>query len=163
MKQNEEKWMHKDIVIALSIITGFVFIVALAAMYVSEAIKSHTTCGCVIPIPIMLLLLSSLGLFVGFISYYFLSQRYMKLRKKEISNAECTLQFLDSDEKKIVMILIKEKKEISQAEIGRITGFSRVKVFRTLKRLEAKGVIVREGRGRTFSVRLEDALQAVFS
>ncbi len=158
----ENRWIHRDIVIAFIILTGFLFIASFTAFYVSEVLNKGHACGCVVPIPVLMLLLSSLGLFVGFLSYFFLSQRFMYIRKKDKVNAECTLNFLDNEERKIVRALIKSKKALKQSELDEITGFSRVKVFRALKRLESKGIIERTDIGRTFQIKLKKCYEDVF-
>jgi uncharacterized membrane protein len=109
-----------------------------------------------------MLLLASLGLFVGFLSYFILSQRYVHIRKADKINAECTLEFLDKEEKKIIKVLIQKRKALKQSELDDLTGFSRVKVFRSLKKLENKGVIKKTEIGRTFEISLKEPFENVF-
>ena len=155
------RWIHKDIVIAFIILTGFLFIASFTAFYVSEVINKGHACGCVVPIPVLMLLLASLGLFVGFLSYFFLSQRFMQLRERDKVNAECTLNFLDNEERKIVRAIIKNK-TLKQSQLDEITGFSRVKTYRALKKLERKGIIEREQSGRTYHIKLKKCYEDVF-
>ncbi len=64
------------------------------------------------------------------------------------------LRLLDRDER-LLFLEIKEKGGAAlQKDIGQRDGFSRSKVTRTLDRLEAKGLIVREREGMTNRVRL---------
>jgi len=61
---------------------------------------------------------------------------------------------LKKDEK-LIFNIIKERKEISQCTLSKISGFSKFKVCRIVKDLENKGLIKREKRGLTFLIRLK--------
>jgi hypothetical protein len=152
---------HKDIIISLAILTGFVFIVSLTIYYV-EKNHNNGVCGCTVPEPILIMILSSLGLFVGTLIYYFLSKRHDKERIDNTINAEATLLFLDKDERKVIKSLIKFKGSVNQSQLDNLTGLSRVKVFRILKRLEEKEIIFKEEKGRTFTISLNEKIKKVF-
>ena len=152
----------KDSFLVVGIITGFVFIVAFTSLYVSDAIKNNNACGCVIPIPFMILILSSLGIFIGSFSYYFVASRYIKEKKEINENIDHTLNFLDKDERKIVEELIKKKDGLKQSDLERLTGLHRVKVHRVVKRLVAKKVIEKEKIGKLTKIKLTPILMDLF-
>ncbi len=152
----------KNIFLALGIITGFIFIVTFSSLYVSDAIKNNNACGCVIPIPFMILILSSLGVFVGSLSYYFIASRYAKEKKVIDKDIQLTLNFLEPSEKTIVKELIKNNSGIKQAELEQRTGFHRVKVHRILKKLLRKGIVEKESIGKIKKVRLNPHLNEIF-
>lgn len=56
---------------------------------------------------------------------------------------------LDLDEKNIYSIIMGEEGTVFQGELIEKTGFSKVKVSRTLDKLEAKGLVERRRRGLT--------------
>lgn len=153
-------WLHKmkhkhekAIFLSIGIITGFIFVVVFSSVYVYESIQKNSICQCLIPIPYMIVILSSLGLFVGSISYYYLSG---KLKNKS-SNLKVTLSFLESDERRVVGLLIKQKL-LRPRDIEKSTGMHKVKIHRLLKRLENRGVIRRESQ----QVMLNHELEKVF-
>jgi len=152
----------KEVFLALGILTGFIFIVTFSSLYVSDAIRNNDACGCVIPIPVMILILSSLGVFVGSISYYFIVSRYAKEKKNINKDIKLTLNFLESNERIMVNELIKNKMGIKQAELEKLTGFHRVKVHRILNKLIRKGVIEKETIGKIKIIKLNPRLGEIF-
>ena len=104
----------RNILLIVGIITGFIFIVAFTSLYVSDAIKHNNACGCVIPIPIMILILSSLGIFVGSIASYLFILIYGKEQKSIDESITHTLNFLNPDQRKIIKSLIGNKGTIKQ-------------------------------------------------
>jgi len=154
---------NKSIFLVLGIITGFVFIVAFSALYVSDAIKNNNACGCVIPIPYMILILSSLGIFVGSAAYYFTVSKYIKEGKTRNENIESTLNFLEPQERMIIKELIKDKKGLKQSELEKQTGFHKVKIHRIVNKLQAKGLIEKEANGKINKIKLNPHLEEVFA
>jgi len=153
---------HKSIFLVLGIITGFVFIVAFSTLYVSDAIENNNACGCVIPIPYMILILSSLGIFVGSAAYYFTVSKYMRQGRRKNKNIECTLNFLEPKERKIIKLLLENKQGIRQSEIEKITGINKVKVHRILNKLQANGIIEKQSNGRINKIILVSCIKEAF-
>ena len=60
---------------------------------------------------------------------------------------------LKKDEK-LIFNIVRDRKEVSQCKLSRISGFSKFKISRIVKDLENKGLIKREKKGLTFLVRL---------
>jgi len=152
----------KDVFLLLGILTGFIFTVTFSSLYVSDAIKNNNACGCVIPIPIMIIILSSLGLFIGSLAYYFLVSRYAKEKKTINKDIKLTLNFLEPNEKILIRELIKNKKGVKQAELEKLTGFHRVKVHRLLDKLVKKGVIEKKAIGKIKIIELDPHLKEIF-
>jgi len=152
----------KNIFLTLGIITGFIFLVSFSSLYVSDAIKNNNACGCVIPIPFMILILSSLGVFVGSLSYYFITSWYSSEKKAIGKDIQLTLNFLEPSEKTVVKELIKNNGEVKQAELEKLTGFHKVKVHRILKKLLKKGVIEKESVGKIKNIKLNPSLKEIF-
>ena len=152
----------KNIFLTLGIITGFIFLVSFSSLYVSDVIKNNNACGCVIPIPFMILILSSLGVFVGSLSYYFITSWYSSEKKAIGKDIQLTLNFLEPSEKTVVKELIKNNGEVKQAELEKLTGFHKVKVHRILKKLLKKGVIEKESVGKIKNIKLNPSLKEIF-
>ncbi len=159
----KENGKHRNLFLAIGLITGFVFIVTTVTLYISDAIKNHNACGCLIPIPYMILILSSLGIFVGSLAYYFIASGFRKEKIALNQGVEKTLSFLESDERKIVKALIGKKDGLKQSELDNATGFNNVQIHRILKKLEQKGVIVKESKdSRVKTIKLNEELRDVF-
>ena len=152
----------KDVFLVLGKITGFIFIVTFSILYISDAIRNNNACGCVIPIPYMILILSSLGVFVGSIAYYFIAIRYAKEKKTINKDIKLTLNFLEPNEKILISELIKNKKGVKQAELEKLTGFHRVKVHRILDKLVKKGVVEKKTIGKIKIIELDPHLREIF-
>lgn len=158
----EENSRLRSVFLALSIVLGFVFIVLFTTFYVSDAIKNNNACGCVIPIPYMIMLLSSLGLFAGSFVFYILTSKHIEEKKELDKNIEFTLNFLDNDEKKIIKELIKDNGSLNQSEFEKRTKLNRVKVHRVIERLKAKGLVKKISKGNINKIELTDELMDIF-
>ena len=152
----------KGIFLVASILLGFAFLVLFATLYVSEAIKNNNACGCVIPIPYMILLLSTLGLFVGCLAFYLLMARVLKERKASRLLFDTTLKFLDPDDRKVMSVLYDHDGRFSQARFEKSTGLHKVKVHRVIERLEQKGLIVKKSAGNSNIIVLSSDLQELY-
>jgi uncharacterized membrane protein len=149
---------HKKIVFGMLVLTVFVLLVALSSLYVQTQIESDNVCGCLIPLPLFIPLLASIGLFIGTLAYYLFSPQF----GRESIDPEPILKMLNRDEAEILRAIIKAKGEISQARIGKVTGLSKVKVFRTLDSLKRKGVVEKRAFGKTNMVVLRDDIAEIF-
>jgi len=158
----KENQAVRSIFLVLTIILGFIFIVLFTTMYVSDAIRNNNACGCVIPIPYMILILSSLGLFVGSLSSYLLISKHLKEKKQMIKNIEFTLKFLDNDERKLITELIKNKGSLNQSEFEKLTGLYRVKIHRVIEKLLLKELIQKTSNGKVNKIELYPELKEIF-
>ena len=74
---------------------------------------------------------------------------------KIIDKKKFNVEELKKDER-LIFDIIKERKEISQYELSKISGFSKFKICRIVRELENKELIKREKNGLTFLIRLRD-------
>jgi len=134
----------RNILLLLGIFTGFVFIITFSTIYVSDAIKNNNVCGCVIPVPVMILILSSLGVFVGAITSYLFLSRLLIIRadlsKQKKFSSDIVLRLLDLDERKVVEFLIENKGSAYQSKISSLL-LDRVKAHRIVSKLNALGLV----------------------
>jgi len=74
---------------------------------------------------------------------------------KIIDKKKFNVEELKKDER-LIFGIIKERKEISQCKLSKISGFSKFKICRIVRELENKELIKREKNGLTFLIRLRD-------
>lgn len=153
----------REALLGVGIITGFIFIVLFSSFYVDDAIKQNNACGCVIPIPYMILILSSLGVFVGSLMYYIMASKYSKKKKSSDENIRYTLKFLEPDERMIIKALIDQRSPLRQSELERFTKLGKVKIHRIVQKLVQKEVIIRSPEGKAVYLSLKDELKKVFN
>ncbi len=152
---------NKYLFMLIGIITFFVFLVSSLSMYVQENYTVSQSCGCDVPIYLVLIAFASFGLFVGSFTYYF-HRKYTDDKKDYIGkNVFRTLDFLNQEDKKIVLSLIKEN-EVLQSKLGKITGLDSVKLHRRVKFLESKNIIRRERKGMSYKIYLNKELKVLF-
>ncbi len=147
----------KQLLISVMIIAIFLFIISFASLYTQRHISCGSTQTCTIPIPFLIPISASLGLFIGTLVYYLMVGRltqkntYLKKYHRIIGN------LLEKEEKELLNI-IKDKKEITQAKLTSITNMSRVKVFRTVKKLQQKNLIEKEEHGKKRIIKIKKEL-----
>jgi hypothetical protein len=150
----------RNIIPAISLVIGFIFIVSLSIYFIKETYSQ--SCNCNISVPIIISILTSLGVFVGILTYYFLSKSFSKEKEKIFGNVEKTLDFLDKEEKEILIFLIKNKGELNQNNLSNITKIDSVKLHRRLLNLESKGIINKKKSGMTNKIILNEDLIDLF-
>ena len=146
---------------ALGVITFFIFLVSGVSIYVQENYSLTKSCGCDIPIYLVLIAFASFGLFAGSMTYY-LHSKYTDNEKKHLEKSALkTLDFLETTDKKIVKTLLKEE-YVLQSELSKKTKIDSVKLHRRLKNLESKNIVRRERNGMSYKVYLNKELKALF-
>ncbi len=145
----------------IGIIAGFGAILFFLINYLNQKILCNIDCKIQNQVSIALILISLFGMFVGSFTYYFISEKYEKKIIKMQKEVNLTLRFLEKEEKAIVSVILNNGGKITQSEIFKETGMSRVRVFRGLKKLEEKNVIVKRPYGMTNSIELEQELKKV--
>jgi hypothetical protein len=160
MKELENNKDFRNLLLGIAILMAFVFIVSASIYFIINNYSLY--CACALPIPLIIVTLASLGVFVGVFTYYFLSKSFLKNKKKILGNIEKTLNFLDSEEKKIVLALINNNGEITQSSLSKITGINPVKLHRRLLQLESKEIIYKEKNGMTNKLFLEQEFKDIF-
>ncbi|MFW6286073.1 MAG: helix-turn-helix transcriptional regulator [Nanoarchaeota archaeon] len=160
MKKNKENENLNYILLAVGLIMGFMFIVSIS-IYIIKT-KYALSCNCEISLPIVITILTSLGVFVGILTYYFLSKSFSKEKNKILGNIDETLNFLENEEKLIVSILIKNNGEITQNKLSKKTKINNVKIHRKLIPLISKGILKKEKNGITNKIILNNELKQLF-
>jgi uncharacterized membrane protein len=146
----------RRVLLAVGVLAGFVLLVVLSLTYIAQTYSALYACGCAYTLPVVIVLLACAGIVAGVLIFYFLSGIYSRQQQRIKRSARSALSFLPSDERQLVRLLV-EKDGVPQSSLDR--GMGRVRVFRALKRLEEKGIVKRERKGRTYSVSLKDDIK----
>ena len=164
MKKLHNKFVRLWLIIG--IIAGF----AAAVFFVINYLQNEVFCGewCTYSqqVTFALILVALFGLFVGSLTYYFMSEK----REKDITNvhkqvhksAIATLGFLGIEERKIMKVIIKNNGSILQSKLPKETELSRVAVSRNISALEKKAIITKKQSGMTNTIFLNNELQELF-
>jgi uncharacterized membrane protein len=148
----------RSTLLAISLLMGFVFLVSFIAYYVKERHSVYQTCSCLISLPWIIILLSSLGVFVVTLTSYFLNSRIIR-EKRSVKNGVLRLMnYLDKDEKMIVTEIARNSGKMAQSKIVEKTGIDKVKVFRILERLGKREIIRKEKNGMTNRIILDQEI-----
>ena len=157
MKEDEKL---RPIILIFSIITFFVFVVSFTIFYTTENFSS--VCGCKLPLWVILVSISSLGLFVGLISYYIISNNFLREKKQRDKNIFSILNYFDDEEKIIIEKIIEKKGEINQSYLSKELNFDKVKLSRIISRMEKKGMIRKKKNGMTNKIVISKDLSELF-
>lgn len=142
----------------IGILAGFATTVFFSITYLNEKVLCDVDCRLRNEVTVVLVLLSLFGMFVGSLTYYFISEKYERKLSKMHKDASTTLRFLEGSQRAIVSCLAKSQGSATQSAITRDTGLSRVKVSRSIAHLEAKGVVTKRPEGMTNIVELDEEL-----
>jgi len=145
----------------IGIITGFAAVLFFSITYLNEKVLCDANCREQNKVSLVLVLLSLFGMFIGSLTFYFISEKYEKKITRMHKDLGLTLNFLDGEEKPIISSILNHKGKITQSEIAKSTGLSRVRIFRTLRKLEEKGIITKKPHGMTNIIELEEELRKV--
>ena len=102
------------------------------------------------PFSITFLIMGIISLLAGFSIWNLIREKEIKSAKKAILDV-----FLLPEEKKILSEIEKYGGSITQSEIVKTTGFSRVKIHRIIKNLEKKNLIMKQQYGMTNKIILK--------
>jgi uncharacterized membrane protein len=103
------------------------------------------------PFSITLLILGFLSIFSGVSILSILRVKDIDKTKNDVVN-----MFLTPEEKTVIQVIQKNGGSLTQNEISKITGFSRVKVHRIVKGLEMKNIIEKREFGMTNKLWLKE-------
>lgn len=156
----EKNKLFRPIILIFGLITLFIFIISFTVFYTTEHFSS--TCGCKLPIWVIIVSVSSLGLFVGLWSYYFISKNFIKEKREKEKNLSKILDFFNKDDKEILLLFIKNKGKINQTSISKSLSLNKVKVSRIISELEKKGILKKEKNGMTNNLILNEELRSLF-
>lgn len=105
-----------------------------------------------------MVLLGILGIGVGVVSYLGFTSQQKNIQASNKFSKEIIYKFLDITEKKIIQHLL-ENGVVTQSTISKLDDIGKVKSFRTLQRLEQKGLITLEAYGKTNRVHLNESVE----
>ena len=145
----------------IGIIAGFIGILFFSITYLNEKVLCDIDCRIQNEVSIVVVLLSLFGMFIGSLTYYFISEKYERRIIKMHKDAGFTLRFLEGEEKAIMSSIINHNGKITQSEIVKETGFSRLKIFRGLKKLEERKIIIKKPYGMTKMIEIEPGLKEI--
>lgn len=146
-------------IIAIIILSGFIFAVSFSTLYAQTHILEGTACSCALPIPILIPTFSSLGLLIGSVVYYFMFPKVEESKEKKIQAVFSLVEMLRPDEKEIIKKLLENKGEIPQSRLSQT--FGKVKTFRILENLRKRGIIEKEPYGKTNVIKLNEKFHQV--
>ncbi|MEK6954401.1 MAG: winged helix-turn-helix transcriptional regulator [Candidatus Micrarchaeota archaeon] len=107
----------------------------------------------------LMVLLSMVGVVVGAVVFYLLSDKVDKKGLEARAVAELVLKFMDRDEKLVISELLRGNGRIMQAEISRLEGMTRLKAHRIVAKLESMGVIDVQKSGKLKIIHLKEELK----
>jgi len=146
----------------IGIIAGFAGVLVFSITYLNNNVLCNLDCRIQNEVSIAMVLLSLFGMFIGSLTYYFISEKYEKKIIKIQKSVSVALKFLQEEDKSVITCIINKKGKLTQSEIVKNTGLSRVKVFRILKKLESRDIIVKKPHGMTNFIELKDDLRKIF-
>jgi predicted transcriptional regulator len=146
----------------IGIIAGFAAVIFFSITYLNERILCDMDCRAKNEVSLILVLLSLFGMFIGSLTYYFISEKYQKKIDRIHKDVNLTLRFLEGEERAIVNSIISRKGKINQSDLVKDTGLSRVKISRSLMRLEQKDIIKKSKNGMTNIVDMNKNLKRIF-
>ncbi|MEM3405843.1 MAG: hypothetical protein QW117_02645 [Candidatus Pacearchaeota archaeon] len=150
----------RPFLLLLGIITFFIFVISFIVFYTTE--NFSPVCGCKLPPWLVIVIASSLGLFVGIITYYIISNNFIKEKKEIEKNLIKILDLLDKDEREILNKIIENKGVINQNSLTKLLNLNKVKVSRIISKMINKGIIKKERLGMTNRISLDEEIKDLF-
>ena len=164
MKKLQNKFIRLWLIIG--IIAGFAGVVFFIINYLQKKVLCEMNCTHSQAVVISLILVALFGLFVGSLTYYFITEKkekeITKINKQAHKGALATLNFLDQDQRKIVKVIIDNNGEILQSALVKKTDLSRVSISRNISDLEKKGILIKKQSGMTNTIKIENSLKDLF-
>ena len=145
----------------VGIMAGFAAVIFFSITYLNEKVLCDLNCRLKNEVSLVLVLLSLFGMFVGSLTYYFISEKYERKITKIQKDITRTLDFLEGEEKTIINSIINRKGQTTQSDIAKDTGLSRVKISRSIKKLEQKKIITKIPNGMTNNIEIEKELRKI--
>ncbi|MCD6589603.1 hypothetical protein J7K74_00220, partial [Candidatus Woesearchaeota archaeon] len=129
--------------LVLGLISIFLFIVSGAVLYMEIHISRGDVCSCSIPLIMLIPIVASAGLVVGAFMFYLLypSTGLEKSIKPLVSRL---FSYLSREEREVIMSI--GDQSLALSTISKKTGIVKVRVYRILKRLVEKGLVVKTDR-----------------
>ena len=143
----------------LGAMAGFGAVVFFAVNYLNSNVICDLDCTRRNEGNLVLVILSLFGLFVGSLTYYFITEKYEKKITKMHKDASLTLRFFDGEERTIIKFLVDHGGSTTQSVLAKDTGLSRVRISRCLRKLGNKHIIARSPSGMTNAVEIRKELR----
>ena len=102
-----------------------------------------------------------IGLLVGTLVYYIMSDKVIQQEKSLKKNTKIILNFLNGQEKKVIETLLENDGKVQQYELSHLPNLNKLKTHRILANLEQKGVIRKERLGKINKIVLNKELYEV--
>jgi len=155
-----EKNDYKTFSLAIFIVVSFVILATVISLYIKYTSSNYCFCG--LPLWLIILLISLLGLFIGGFVYFILNKKF--LQEKNISEKAIKKLFycLETEERKVIKTILKSSGEITQRNLCKLLSFDKVKISRILTKLENKDFVKREKYGMTNKIILDENLLKLF-
>lgn len=106
-------------------------------------------------------LFSFIGLLVGSIVYYVMSDKIIQKENSLDKNSKIILNFLTSPERKVIETLLENEGKVQQYELSHLPNLNKLKTHRILINLEQKGIIHKEKLGKINKIVLNKELYDV--
>ncbi|MBW2981484.1 hypothetical protein KY343_01260 [Candidatus Woesearchaeota archaeon] len=152
---------NKQIMIPVMVIAIFIFVVSFASLYTERQISCGAAQTCTIPIPFLIPITASMGVFVGTLVYYLMATKIIK-KNINIDRSYKIIEKLLNKEEKDILKIITEYSEISQARLTSLAGITRLKVFRILERFKEKGLIEKHQNGKIRMIKIKEDINNIF-
>ncbi len=150
----------RPIILIFGILILFIFIISFTVFYTTE--NFSTVCGCTLPLWVIIVAMSSLGLFVGLVTYYILSNNFLKEKRKIEKNLIKFLDVLDVEDKTILKKIIDNGGEINQSSLSKSLKIGKVKMSRIVSKLQEKKILEKEKNGMTNKLILKKEIKDLF-
>jgi len=102
-----------------------------------------------------------LGVLVGTLVYYVMSDKVIQQEQALTKNTKIILNFLSPEERKVITTLLENNGKVQQYELSHLPNLNKVKTHRILANLEAKGIIHKERLGKINKIILNKELYDV--
>lgn len=106
----------------------------------------------------LLPLLAFIGLLVGTLVYYLMSDKVIQHEQSLQKNTKIILNFLTPPERKVIETLMENEGKVQQYELSHLPNLNKVKTHRILVNLEQKGIIHKEKLGKINKIVLNKEL-----
>ena len=151
--------LDKKLIVAVMLITAFIFGVSFSTLYAQTHIVKGTACTCLLPVPLLLPTFSSLGLFIGSLVYYLLLPKIEESKDKKIESFKSFLNLLNHDERTVLSKILDNGGKVTQSRISADLG--KVRAFRTIQNLIKRGILEKEPYGKTNLIKLSERMRNI--
>ena len=109
----------------------------------------------------VLSIIAFIGLLVGTIVYYIMSDKVIRQEVSLGKNSKIILNFLTGQERKVIETLLENEGRVQQYELSHLPNLNKLKTHRILVNLEQKGIIHKEKLGKINKIVLNKELYNV--